>query len=190
MGHAPADRVLSALESVLLVAPGPVSLGVLAAALGVPGREVAAALDVLGSELRRGIRLQSHAGSYRLVTAPENADAVRDFIGAEKPAALSRPALEAVAVIAYGQPATRAEVEAARGVDSDRAIRTLLGRGLIEEIGRRPAPGRPAEYATTREFLEYFGLASLDELPPRAEPPTGDAEELGFRGRKGGGGQP
>ncbi|HZU12036.1 MAG TPA: SMC-Scp complex subunit ScpB [Chloroflexota bacterium] len=181
MRNEPAESVLSALESILLVAPGPVPLSALVSALGLPRRDIEAALAALAAELRRGIRLQSHAGTLRLVSAPENAEVVRRFLGTVRPPSLSRAALEVLAVVAYDQPATRAEVEAARGLDSDRPMRTLIARGLIEEVGRRAGPGRPAEYGTTAEFLEYFGLTSLDDLPPRPEPETATPEELGFR---------
>lgn len=177
------ESMLSALESMLLVAGGPASLASLADAAGVGRRDIDAALDALGKRLRGGIRLQLHAGQAQLVTAPENAEAVHRFLGASKPPPLSRPALEALGIVAYRQPATRADVEAARGVNSDRAIQTLLARGLIEERGRRDSPGRPVEYGTTFGFLEYFGLSSLEDLPPFAGrvQQTADPVQLGLR---------
>jgi segregation and condensation protein B len=105
-------------------------------------------------------------GMAQLVTAPENAEVIQRYLGAAKPPALSRAALETLSVVAYRQPVTRPEIEAARGVNSDRPIQTLLARGLIEELGRRDTVGRPVEYGTGFGFLEYFGLESLDQLPP------------------------
>ncbi len=106
------------------------------------------------------------------MTAPEAASAVAAYLGADR-LRLSPAALETLAVIAYRQPATRAEVEAIRGVNCDQTIYTLASRRLIEERGRRDAPGRPILYGTTWEFLECFGLASLNELP-RALSPEGE----------------
>lgn len=176
-------QLLSALESVLLVAPEPVSLATLASATGEPRGRVAQALEALQSRLGGGIRLQCHDGRYRLITAPENVEVVQRFLGAAKPPPLSRAALEALTVVAYRQPVTRSEIDEARGVDSDRALRTLLARGLIEERGRRNVIGRPAEFGTTAEFLEYFGLASLAELPEMSGSSSDpvDPEGLGLR---------
>lgn len=179
----PDEAVLSALESLLLVSGGPASVSSLADAIGISRSTTEAALAQLASHLSRGIRLQMHDGQAQLVTAPENGETVHRFLGTSRPSPLSRPALEALAVVAYRQPATRAEVEMARGVNSDRAIQTLLARGLIEERGRRELPGRPAEYGTTFAFLEYFGLASLDDLPPLTEEPeqVGSPVQVGLR---------
>lgn len=174
-------RLLSAAESVLLVAGEPVTIAALAAALDQPRAGVVDLLDKLRTALRGGIRLQVHDGKAQLVTAPENAAVVQRFLGTAKPPALSRAALEALTVIAYRQPVTRSEIEAARGVNSDRAVQTLLARGLIEERGHRESIGRPMQYGTTFGFLEYFGLSSLDELPPVPEPESPNAEpSLGF----------
>lgn len=164
-GEPAEPELVSAVESILLVAGEPVSLAALAAATEQPRRLVERALETLARRLMSGIRLQRHEGTAQLVTAPENVAVVQRFLGSVKPPPLSRAALETVAVIAYHQPVTRAEIEAARGVDSDSSIRRLVARGLIEERGRRATVGRPAEYGTTPEFLQYFGLTSLDGLP-------------------------
>lgn len=183
----PVERLASALESILLVAPEPVPIAQLASAAGSSRSQVQAALDVLRGRLTGGIRLLEHDGRLELVTAPENMDAVQAFLGAVRPAPLSRAALETLAVVAYRQPVTRAEIDAARAVDSDRALRTLLARELVEEVGRRSGPGRPAEYGTTQHFLEHFGLQSLGELPALdVEPQTLDASILGLRTGNGG----
>jgi segregation and condensation protein B len=117
------------------------------------------------------------------VTASENAEVVRRFIGTEKPAALSRSVLETLTVVAYRQPVTRSEVETARGANSDRQVQTLIARGLIEELGQRDTIGRPMEYGTSFAFLEYFGLGSLEDLPPVPEAyiSSGLGTEIGLR---------
>lgn len=165
--HAPGEEaLLSIIESILLVAGGPVRIAALASAAGVQRTRVSAALDVLARQLHRGIRLQMSGDEVQFVTAPENVDTIHRFLGTTRPPGLSRAALETVTVIAYRQPATRAEIEAVRGVNSDRAVQTLLARGLVEERGQRATPGRPTEYGTSFGFLEYFGLTSLGDLPP------------------------
>ena len=98
-------------------------------------------------------------------TAPASARYIRRLRGLEEQARLSRAALEVLAVVAYRQPVTRAEIEAIRGVNGDRALSTLLARGLIAEVGRRETVGRPVEFGTTLGFLEHLGLRSLDDLP-------------------------
>jgi segregation and condensation protein B len=181
---APADEQLdSALESILLAAGGPVEVTALAAATGQPCAQILVSLKRLSGSLRGGIRLQMDRRAAQLVTAPENIDYVHAFLGTARPPALSRAALEILAVTAYRQPVTRPEIEAARGVNSDRAVQTLLARGLIEECGQRAVVGRPMEYATSFAFLEYFGLSSLDDLPPlpEASMETIEPERIGLR---------
>lgn len=155
-----------AIEAVLLVAGGPVGIRALASATGTRRPEVLAALGRLRGRLLGGTRIQLNAEAAQLVTAPEYADVVRAYLGSEKPPALSRAALETAAAVAYRQPVTRSEIEQVRGVNSDRVLQTLLARGLVEELGRRNTVGSPIEYGTSFAFLEYFGLASLDDLPP------------------------
>jgi segregation and condensation protein B len=184
---APAEALASAVESILLVAAEPVSLAELASATGASRPSVREALALLHRRLTGGIRLQEHAGKVQLVSAPENVEAVQRFLGAVRPAPLSRAALETLAIVAYRQPVTRGEIDAARAVDSDRAVRTLLSRELVEVVGHRSGPGRPAEYGTTIHFLEYFGLTSLDQLPPLdLEPERLEASTLGLRMQRGG----
>lgn len=161
----PDENLGSILESLLLVAGGPVSVRDLATAARFERRDVEDALGDLRRRLDGGIRLQLHGDEAQLVTAPENLPFVHAFLGTSKPPALSRPALEALAIVAYQQPVTRQELESMRGVNSDRVVQTLLARGLIAEAGLRESLGRPMQYRTTAGFLEYFGLTSLDELP-------------------------
>ena len=114
---------------------------------------------------RRGLRLIKLETSYQLCSAPEYAGYVRKTLESRKPAKLSQPALEVLAIIAYYQPVTRAYVDQVRGVDSTYTVSLLLERELIQECGRLAVPGRPILYQTTKNFLRSFGLASLEELP-------------------------
>lgn len=159
---------LSALvEGVLFVTDAPVAVTDLARALGVERPQIERSLGDLASRYAsRGIRLQRVNGHVQLVSAPEVAWAVERFYGLEASAKLSGPALETLSIIAYRQPITRPEIEAVRGVDCDGVVRTLLSRGLVEAVGERTTVGHPIEYGTTFLFLEYFGLTSLEELPP------------------------
>lgn len=154
------------VEALLFVAAEPVPRARLCAALRLDEAALMAALAALDEALAgRGLRLQRHGDTVQLVTAPDLARYVETFAGVPGAQRLSHAALEALAVIAYRQPATRAQVEAVRGVDSGAVLATLLARGLIEEVGRLPGPGHPVQYGTTPEFLRQFGLGSLDELP-------------------------
>jgi segregation and condensation protein B len=172
-------RLAGILESLLFAAGAPVQLSRLVEALDGPDRrEVAAALRVLAERCEadgRGIRVVHVAGGYQLRTALEHGPWVRRLLG-QKPPRLSRPMLETLAVIAYRQPCTKLEIEAVRGVDADAVLTTLMERRLVRIIGRKEAPGRPLLYATTREFLEVFGLPDLDALPTLKD--LGDGAEL------------
>jgi segregation and condensation protein B len=159
------------LESLLFVAEGAVEPAQLARACGVALPAVEQGLAELAEHYRtagRGLRLQERAGRYQLVTAPETGAVVEAFLQVDTTVRLSGPALETLAVIAYRQPVTRAQVEAVRGVDCSGVLRSLMQRGLIEETGRLEAPGRPVLYGITDLFLHHFGLTTLRELPPLA----------------------
>lgn len=143
---------------------------------GADRRAVQRALDLtpvrlarLIEETRRaeipGLLVQEHEDVLRLVTHPDAADAVRRFVQAPHAVRLSNAALETLAVIAYSQPATRAQVQEARGVNSEGPIQTLLQHGLIEEAGRAEGPGRPTLFHTTPDFLALLGIGSLEDLP-------------------------
>jgi segregation and condensation protein B len=130
--------------------------------------EIAAALEQLKTEYvqqERAFQLVEKAEGWQLVTEPQYAQWVRQLYPAPKPARLSAPALETLAIIAYRQPITRADVEAVRGVNIDGVLQTLMERGLVKIAGRAEIPGRPLLYETTQFFLEHFGLRTLDELP-------------------------
>jgi segregation and condensation protein B len=162
----------NAIESVLFVAEKPVSRGEIARVVEATPKQVEAALSELASSYQgTGLRLAHDGDDWQLITAPEHARHVAAYLGADR-LRVSPASLETLAVIAYRQPVTRAEVEAIRGVNCDQTIYTLMQRRLIEERGRKETPGRPILYGTTWEFLECFGLSSLDELP-RALTPEG-----------------
>ncbi len=167
----PETDLLARLEALLFVAPGAVSAPQLAAVLEISISEVQQALveleeDYKRNPLIRGVRIQRHMGRVQLTSAPEAAPWIERFLGLEATSRLSRAGLEALAIIAYQQPVTRPQVDAIRGVNSDGVMKSLLSKGLIQEVGRAEAPGRPILYSTTPEFLQYFGLNSLEELPP------------------------
>jgi segregation and condensation protein B len=154
------------IESLLFVADRPVTAEHLATALDVPEEEVEAALQALREEYQeRGIRIQQKGERLQLVSAPEAGPHIERFLGLEISGRLSTAALEALSIVAYRQPVTRAQVEAIRGVHSDSVLRSLVRRGLIVEIARAESVGRPILYGTTFEFLQQFGLQSMQDLP-------------------------
>jgi segregation and condensation protein B len=164
------DQTLAAqLVSVLFVSAVPLTTADAARALDLSTERLAEVCASLVREPPRGLALQQHGDTLQLTTAPGSAAVVERFLGAPPPVRLSRAALEALAVIAYRQPATRGEIDAVRGVNSDSAVATLLSRGLVAEVGRRETVGRPALLATTAECLHYLGITSLAELPPLPE---------------------
>lgn len=163
------------VESLLFVADEPVSIERLASVLEVAPEQVEQALTELSDEYAgRGLCLQRKKQQVQLVTRPEAAAWIRRFLGLEGSGKLSAAALETLAIIAYRQPVTRSDIEAVRGVNSDSVLRTLVHRGLVEEQGRLEQAGRPIIYGTTFEFLQEFGLSSLDQLPPLHEATAGD----------------
>jgi segregation and condensation protein B len=161
------EEQLAALEALLFAAPGLTGINQLASALKVSAAQVKSLLEALGQHYQsgRGIRLQRIKDQYQLVSAPEYAKLIEDFLGLEVTARLTQAALEALAIIAYKQPTTRPEVDSIRGVNSDGVIKSLLAKGLIEELGRSEAAGRPILYGVTPDFLQHFGLENLEQLP-------------------------
>jgi segregation and condensation protein B len=166
------DEVKSILESLLFVADGPQSVQRFGEALeSVELDIIQEILNELQSELAgpgRGIRLVEVAGGYQLRTAKANAEWVKKFLGG-RPARMGRATLETLAIIAYRQPITKAEIEAIRGVDVDGVVTTLLERNLIRAVARKDVPGRPFLYGTTAEFLQLFNLKDLSQLPTLKE---------------------
>jgi segregation and condensation protein B len=166
------DEIKSILESLLFVADGPQSVQRLAEVLDPVDKEL---IHELLHELRqdfeaqnRGIRLVEVAGGYQLRTPKANAEAVKKFLGG-RPARMGKATLETLAIVAYRQPITKAEIEAIRGVDVDGVITTLLERNLIRAVARKDVPGRPFLYGTTLEFLQLFNLKDLSQLPTLKE---------------------
>lgn len=159
-GHLPA-----LLEALLLVTPEPVSIADLAEAAETSSEAIEAALTLMEQREDRGWVIVRHQATVHLASAPRFAQQVRRLLRLERESRLSGAALETLALIAYRQPVTRAEVEALRGVDCSGVLSSLLARSLIEICGRLPTVGNPNQYATTVEFLRQFGLTSLAELP-------------------------
>jgi segregation and condensation protein B len=160
------------LEALLFVADEPQPLGALARAAGVSEAAARRALAQLAADYEaRGLRLIEDGQKYQLGAAPEFAPYIEALLGAGPAQRLSRAALETLTIIAYRQPCTRAEVEAIRGVNSDRHVAILEQRGLIEQVGTGDGPGRPKLYRTTIRFLEHFGINSPKDLPPLPDPP-------------------
>ena len=179
----PDENLLARIEALLFVAPGSVTAAQLAVALELPIRQIEKSLDYLEYHLQqtshpRGIRIQRHLNRFQLTTAPELAAVVENFLGLEITSRLSRAALEALAIIAYQQPVTRPEIDAIRGVNSDGVLKSLLSKGLIQEMGRAERPGRPILYSSTSEFLHIFGLNSLTELPPLIDESNNQGESF------------
>ncbi len=155
------------VESLLFVADAPVPVSQLAEAIGCDMGEVEAALHLLvETYAERGIRVQRKGHQVQLVSAPEVASYIERFLGLSLSSKLSAAALETLAIIAYRQPITRPQIDAIRGVSSDGVLRTLTSKGLVEEVGRLETVGHPILFGTTFEFLRYFGLNSLNDLPP------------------------
>jgi segregation and condensation protein B len=158
------------LESLLFVASGPVSAARLAAALETTPAAVEKMLRELEADYAtRGLRLQRSGNLVQLTTAAEAGVTIERFLGLEVTTRLSQAALEVLAIVAYLQPATRPQIDQLRGVNSDGALRSLLSKGLVEEVGRLEKPGRPILYGTTPDFLQAFGLDSVAVLPPLDE---------------------
>ena len=154
------------LEALLFVAERPLSRGELATVARLSAEEVDERLGDLEVQLRdRGIRLVSAGDRVMLGTSPESGALIARYLGADS-VRLSPAALETLAIIAYRQPVTRGVIERIRGVDSGHVVRGLLHRRLVMEQGRAESPGRPILYGTSMEFMERFGLTSLDDLPP------------------------
>ena len=155
-----------AIEALLFVAGEPVTLGQLMRTLEVERELVEEALRSLAQEYEgQGLRIQREGDEAQMVTAPDCAGYVERFLGLQFSGKLSTAALETLAIVAYRQPITRAQVEEVRGVNSEGVLRNLVARGLVEELGRLERAGRPILYGTTFEFLQYFGLSELTELP-------------------------
>jgi segregation and condensation protein B len=155
------------VESLLFVSSEPVQVNHLAEALNTPIDHIEQSLaELKDGSMGRGLRLQRKGDRVQLTTRPEVAPYIEKFLGLDLSSRLSKPALETLAIVAYQQPVTRAQIEQVRGVNCDAVLSTLLTKGLIEEIGRLETAGRPIQYGTTFAFLQHFGLRGLDDMPP------------------------
>ena len=176
--HGRVMALTAALEALLFVSDTPVDAAQFAKALNLSPAQIDAGLERLALLYRRedrGLRLMDRGGRYQLVTMPEAAGIIEDYLNLDLSTRLSGPALETLAVIAYRQPVTRAQVEAVRGVDCSGVLRSLLQRGLIEDAGRLETVGRPILYSVTDLFMQHFGLTGMNELP---ELKTDEADTL------------
>jgi len=173
MTDQPSSYVQGVVEALLFVSEKPVTIEEMKEAIGdVDGRALRQAIDELKAKYeseKRGMVIMEIAGGYQMLSSSEYANAIRTFYRTQKKEKLSKPALESLAIIAYKQPVTRLEVELIRGVNSDGVVNHLLEKSLIKITGRKDVPGRPFEYGTTKEFLEYFGLSTLSDLPKLEE---------------------
>jgi segregation and condensation protein B len=168
-------KAKAVLEAIIFANAQPVPLENLAAAIGWNKEQTALLLAELSRDCQhshRGIKLGFVADGYEFTTKPEMASHLEAFQRPEISAGLSQAALETLAIIAYRQPVTKVDIEDIRGVRADSAVNTLLERGLIDEKGRQDAPGRPILLGTTARFMEYFGLAGLQDLPPLPKIPA------------------
>lgn len=170
------------LEAYLFVAVEPVAPSEVAKTLGAETAAIEEALEDLVNEYRRrvnsGLQIVRIAGGYQLATRPELSESVARLLTTPGgKSRLSKPALETLAIIAYQQPITQAEIETIRGVSIAAVLKTLADRALIKEDGRKAVVGRPILYATTSDFLHYFGLNKLDDLPPLEDIATAEVEQ-------------
>lgn len=169
---------LDLLEALLFVQSEPVPLAQIGLWMGVDADGAGSLVHALAARLAErgsGLTVQRVAGGVRLTTHPALADQLLERLQYQGPEPLSHASWEVLAVVAYRQPVTRMEIEAIRQTGSERAIETLVHRELIEEVGRKEAPGRPILYGTTRQFLTQFGLERLSELPSIVQEPESPA---------------
>lgn len=163
---------ISLIEAMLFVSGEPVALASLKGVMDMPESDIKQAVEELIAEYQardRGIIIIEIAQGYQMVTNPLYAKLLRRFTNTATSNKLSMPALETLAIVAYKQPLIKAEVEQIRGVNSDGVIKSLLDKRLIRIVGQKEAPGKPMLYGTTKEFLQYFGLKDLTELPTLRE---------------------
>lgn len=175
------SQLRATIESLLFVAGRPMEMSELRRLLLVEDSRLKAAIQALEHEcerFERGIRVQRVGTSVQLVSAPESARFVATLLGLPAQVKLTTAALETLSVVAYRQPITRAQIEFIRGVNSDRALASLLQYGFVVEAGRANTPGRPALFGTTPEFLQQFGLTSIEELPKPDRPEDDPAEAM------------
>ena len=177
------EAVTAAIEAILFAAGHPIEYQKLSEVLGLSVSDVKSMVEAMSEEYnaegsKRGLLLLMYPESCQLATKEEFLPYIREALGIKRGGNLSAATLEALAVVAYNQPVTRAFVDAVRGVDSSYAMTSLIDKGLIESLSRLDAPGRPMLYTTTEKFLRVFGLSSLDELPETELTPANAEEAL------------
>ncbi|MBP7793324.1 MAG: SMC-Scp complex subunit ScpB [Candidatus Goldbacteria bacterium] len=162
------EKLDAVIEALLFVSDKPIPDNILAEITETDKDKIKEAIDRINIRLRENgspVTIKQIAGGYEFLTLPEYAGYIKKFYKNRFMAKLSRPAMEVLAIIAYKQPITKQEIELIRGVNSDGVFHTLLERKLVKITGRKDTPGRPLIYATTREFMQYLGINSLDDLP-------------------------
>ena len=186
------EKVTAAIEAILYAAGHPVEYAKLSEVLGLSVKDIKNMVEAMSTEYnseksKRGVLLLMYPDSCQFATKEEFIPYIREALGIKRGGNLSASTMEALAVVAYNQPVTRAYVDAVRGVDSSYAMTSLIDKGLIESLSRLDAPGRPMLYTTTEKFLRVFGLSSLDDLPETELSPTTESppealavEEVGF----------
>jgi segregation and condensation protein B len=169
------EKQTALIEAILFLENEPRSKDFLVKASGLSGEEVSRALEDLASIYERpehGLQLFMVAGGYLFTPKSDLLEFLKPRYGKHHDARLSKAALETLAIIAYSQPVTRAEIESIRGVSADAMIKLLLTRTLVKEVGKKDVPGKPVQYGTTKEFLMYFKLSSISDLPKLDEVET------------------
>lgn len=157
-----------AVEALLFASPEPLEDRDIARVVGCNKRDIPSVIEQLNQQYQgwdRSFRIENFGGRYRIYTLPRFDTYISRLAEIPRPARLSKAALEVLSIVAYRQPTSKAEIERLRGVNPDGVLRTLLEKGLIEICGRSDGPGRPLLYGTTREFLDFFGISNLSELP-------------------------
>ena len=176
-----ANHNANIIEAILFVAGDPVPLADIALALSLTEADTEAIIETIQQqwqEEKRGIVLARYGNSFRLETCPDYAPYIEKLLQPVQKQSLSQTAMETLAVIAYSQPTTKAEVEQIRGVKCDYSIQSLVQKSLIEEVGRKEALGRPILYGTTEQFLVHFGIENVSQLPPLPNVSQEDAPPL------------
>ena len=186
------EKVTAAIEAILYAAGHPVEYSKISEVLGLSPKDIKNMVEAMSRDYNseksgRGVLLLTYPESCQFATKEEFLPYIREALGIKRGGNLSNSTMEALAVVAYNQPVTRAYVDAVRGVDSSYAMTSLIDKGLIESLSRLDAPGRPMLYTTTEKFLRVFGISSLEDLPETELTPTQEAtpealavEEVGF----------
>jgi segregation and condensation protein B len=160
------------IEALLFTSPDPLKLRDFKKVVDLHGKRIKSIIQQLNDEYNtadRAFEIREIAEGYQMLTRPDFEDELQDFYGREQDHSLSQAAMETLSIVAYEQPITRSELESVRGVQSGQLLRNLMDQGFLTMKGRKDAPGRPILYGTSEQFLEVFGLSSIDELPEPEE---------------------